>query len=124
MGVPADSTSEGKLLSSCRMLDVKRTLIALKRNSLEKKNTEFVHIFYSLIIGYLWSYRALGQLRFGDVGDSLEVVMTQVAEMGRPEAEEDGHRAAIATLVLQVVRAVLGTHLGLKMINVSQKYKN
>ena len=46
VGVPADSTSEGKLLSSCRMLDVKRTLVALKRNSLEKKkNKEFVHIF-------------------------------------------------------------------------------
>ena len=50
--------------------------------------------------------------------------MTRVTEMGCPEAEEHGHRAAIATLVLQVVRAVLGTHLGLKMINVSQKYKN
>ena len=48
--------------------------------------------------------------------------MTRVAEMGRPEAEEDGHRAAIATLVLQIVRAVLGTHLGLKMINISKNH--
>ena len=45
---------------------------------------------------------------------SLEVVVTGVAEVGRPEAEEDGHRAAVAALVLQVVRAVLRAHLGLK----------
>ena len=30
------------------------------------------------------------------------------------EAEEDGHRAAVAALVLQVVRPVLRAHLGLE----------
>ena len=38
--------------------------------------------------------------------------MTRITEMGRPEAEEHCHRAAIATLVLQVVCTVFGTHLG------------
>ena len=37
--------------------------------------------------------------------------MAGVAEVGGAEAEEDGDGAAVATLVLQVVGAVLGTHL-------------
>ena len=86
-----------------------------------RRRIKNLYNFFFTDYRYLWSHGALGQLRFGDVGDSLEVIMTRVTEMGRPEAEEDGHRAAIATLVLQVVRAVLGTHLGLKMINFSQK---
>lgn len=51
------------------------------------------------------------QLRFGDVGHSLEVVMTSITEVGGAKTEEDGHRATVATLVLQEVCAVLGTHL-------------
>ena len=103
MGVPTDATAKGKFFSSCGMLHVKRTLRALERNS-------------------LGSHWALGQLLLGNVGDSLEVIVTRITEMSCPETEEDGHRAAIATLVLQVVRAVLGTHLGLKMENVNQEY--
>ena len=38
--------------------------------------------------------------------------MAGVAEVGGAEAEEDGDRAAVAALVLQVVGAVLWTHLG------------
>ena len=34
------------------------------------------------------------------------------AEVGGAEAEEDGDGAAVAALVLQVICAVLGTHLG------------
>ena len=39
--------------------------------------------------------------------------MTGVAEVGGAETEEDSYGAAVATLVLQVVRAMLGAHLGL-----------
>ena len=48
----------------------------------------------------------------GNVGDPLEVVMTRVTEVGRAETEEDGHRTAVAALVLEEVCAVLRTHLG------------
>ena len=37
--------------------------------------------------------------------------MAGVAEVGGAEAEEDGDGAAVAALVLQVVGAVLWTHL-------------
>ncbi len=51
------------------------------------------------------------QLVLRDVGDALEVVVTRVAEVRRAEAEEDGHAAAVATLVLEEVRPVLRAHL-------------
>ena len=54
---------------------------------------------------------ALRQLRLGRAGDSLEVVVAGVAEMGGPEAEVDSHRTAVATLVLQEVGPVLRAHL-------------
>ena len=57
------------------------------------------------------SYGTLGELRLGRAGDSLEIVVAGVAEVGRAEAEVDGHGAAIATLVLQEVCSVFGTHL-------------
>ena len=105
MGVPTDATPKGKLLSRGGMFYVKRTLRALERNS-------------------LGSHWALGQLLLGNVGDSLEVIVTRITEVSCPETEEDGHGAAVATLVLQVVGAVLGTHLGLKMENVIQDNNN
>ena len=37
--------------------------------------------------------------------------MAGVAEVGRAEAEVDGHRTAVATLVLQEICSVFGTHL-------------
>ncbi len=37
--------------------------------------------------------------------------MASVAEVGGAEAEENGHRAAVATLVLEVVGAVARAHL-------------
>ena len=53
----------------------------------------------------------LGQLRLGHACQSLEVIVTGVAEVGGAKAEVDSHRAAVATLVLEEVRAMLGTHL-------------
>ena len=53
----------------------------------------------------------LGQLRLGRAGDTLEVVVARVAEVGRAEAEVDGHGAAVATLVLEEVGSVFGAHL-------------
>ena len=37
--------------------------------------------------------------------------MARVAEVGGAKAKVDGHRAAITTLVLKEIRAMLGTHL-------------
>ena len=96
VGVPAHATPEGKLLASRGMFDVKRTLGAFEGNSFR-------------------SHRTLGQLRLRNVGDTLEVIVTRITKVSRPEAEENGHGAAVATLVLQVVCAVFGTHLGLKI---------
>ena len=62
---------------------------------------------------YLRCDRALREFWLGDVGDPLEVVVAGVAEVSGAETEEDGHRAAVPALVLQVVSPVLGTHLGL-----------
>lgn len=58
-----------------------------------------------------WSDGTLGELRLGRAGDPLEIVVAGIAEVGRAEAEVDGHRAAVATLVLQEVCSVFGTHL-------------
>merc|ERR1719219_84337 len=64
----------------------------------------------------LGSHRALRELRFGNVSNSLEVIVTGVTEVSGAEAEEDCDRAAVSALVLQVVRPVLGAHLGLANI--------
>lgn len=41
--------------------------------------------------------------------------MTDVTEVGRPKAEEDGHRAAVSALVLQEVGPVFRAHLNKNM---------
>ena len=48
---------------------------------------------------------------FGHFGHVTEVFVTGIAEMGCSEAKEDGHRAAIATLVLEIIGAVSRAHL-------------
>ncbi len=63
------------------MLDVQRALLALQLLA-------------------LWSDGALRQIRLGQVGHALEVVVAGVAEVCGAEAEEDGHGAAVAALVL------------------------
>lgn len=93
MRVPANAAAQGELLARWRMADVKRTLLAGQLDG-------------------LGADRALRKLGFGDVGDPLEVVVTRVAEVSCSEAEEDRDGAAVAALVLQVVGAVLGAHLG------------
>lgn len=57
------------------------------------------------------SHRTLGQLGLGYGNQPLEFVMAWVAEVGGSEAEIDGNRAAITTLVFQEVHTVLGTDL-------------
>lgn len=42
---------------------------------------------------------------------SLELFMAWIAEVSGAEAEKDGHRAAVATLVLEEVSSMLCTHL-------------
>jgi len=49
---------------------------------------------------------------FGQFGNVPEILVARVAEMSCAEAEEDGHGAAVAALVLEVIRAVAGAHLG------------
>ena len=58
-----------------------------------------------------WTNGTLGQLRLGHACQTLEVVMARVAEVGGAKAKVDSHRAAIATLVLEEICAMLGTHL-------------
>jgi len=90
--VPADAATQGELLPRGRVADVKRALLPGQLDGLGADG-------------------ALRQLGFGDVGDPLEVVVAGVAEVSGAEAEEDGDGAAVAALVLQVVGAVLRTHL-------------
>ena len=92
MSISADSTPQGKFLSCRRMLDVQGALIT----------------FQLLSARTTWTLR---QLRLGDTGDLLEVVVTQVTEVGRAKAEEDGDGTAVATLVLKEVCTMLRTHL-------------
>lgn len=56
--------------------------------------------------------RTVGQEVLRQFGDVTEVLVARVAEVRRAEAEEHGHRAAVAALVLEVVGSVAGAHLG------------
>ena len=68
-----------------------------------------------------WTNRTLGQLRLGHARQTLEVVVARVTEMGGAKAKVDSHRAAITTLVLEKICAMLGTHLwGVEKISVCQ----
>ena len=62
-------------------------------------------------VGLVPTCRTVGQIGLGDVRNPLEVIVAGIAEVGCSEAEEDGHRTAVATLVLQEVCAMLGAHL-------------
>ena len=53
----------------------------------------------------------LGELGLADAGQTLEVVVARIAEVGGAKAEIDSHRAAVAALVLQKISAMLRTHL-------------
>lgn len=53
----------------------------------------------------------MGQFLLGDTGHSLEVIMAGVAEVGGAKAEENSHRAAVPTFILQEIGAMLGAHL-------------
>ena len=90
--IAAYSTTESKFLAGQRVFDVQRALDPLQ----------------GLCTG---PHGTLRQLRLGDAGDALEVIVARVAEVRCSEAEVDGYRAAVATLVLQEVSAVFGTHL-------------
>ena len=97
MRVSTDATAKGKFFARGGMLYVKGAFLAVQLNA-------------------LWPHGALGQVRLGQVGHPLKVVVTRVAEVGRAEAEEDGHRAAVAALVLEIIGAVFGTHLSLRHV--------
>ena len=90
--IAAYSTTESKFLAGQRVFDVQRALDPLQ----------------GLCTG---PHGTLRQLRLGDAGDALEVIVARVAEVRCSEAEVDGYGAAVATLVLQEVSAVFGTHL-------------
>jgi hypothetical protein len=98
--IPANAAAQSKLFSRRRMADVKRTFFSGELNRLRSDGT-------------------LREFGFRNVCDSLEVVVTGVAEVRRAEAEEDGDGAAVAALVLEVVGAVLRTHLGPRDVGTS-----
>ena len=49
---------------------------------------------------------------FWNVGYTLKVIVASIAKVSCTKAEKDRHTATVATLVLQVVCTVFGTHLG------------
>ncbi len=55
--------------------------------------------------------RAPRQVFLRRVGDALKIGMARVAKVGRAKAEKHSHRAAVPTLVLEVVGPVLRAHL-------------
>ena len=59
---------------------------------------------------------------FWNVGYTLKVIVASIAKVSCTKAEKDSHTATVATLVLQVVSAVLGTHLSLGMFLINIKY--
>ena len=72
LSVSTHATSQGKLLSSCGVFHVQRALCPLQ--GLGPRSN--------------WT---LGQLGLGCACDTLEIVVAGVAEVGRAEAEVDGH---------------------------------
>ena len=51
------------------------------------------------------------QSALGYIGDELVVLMASIAKNNFAETEADSHRTTAATLVLEEIGAVLGTHL-------------
>lgn len=51
------------------------------------------------------------QLFFWDTGHPLEVIMTGIAKMRCPEAEEHSHGATVTAFILQEIGPVFGAHL-------------
>ncbi len=51
------------------------------------------------------------QLFFWDTGHPLEIIMTGVAKMSRPKAEEHSHRATVTTFILQEICPMFRAHL-------------
>lgn len=55
--------------------------------------------------------RTMRQLFFRDTGHPLEIIMTGVAKMCRPKAEEHSHRATVTAFILQEICPVFRAHL-------------
>lgn len=72
LGIPADATAEGKLLSRWRVLDVQWALCTLERLSTRPDG-------------------ALGKIALCHARQTLEVVVAGIAEVCRTKAEVDGH---------------------------------
>ena len=90
--ISAHTTAEGKFLTSRGVFHVQGAFCALQ----------------GFCTG---AHGALGQLRFGGAGHALEIVVAWIAEVGSSETEVDGHRTAVAALVLQEISAMLRTYL-------------
>ena len=93
LGIATHPTAKSKLFTSWRVLYVQWTLCPLQWLGTGADGT-------------------LGELGLCHARKTLEIIVTRVAEMGSAEAEVDGHRAAVAALVLQEVCAMLGAYLG------------
>ena len=89
VGVPADSTAQSELLPSGGVLDMQGALLNIQRYSLAQNKNNQNGISQSHGRFYLGSHRALRELRLGNVGNSLEVIVTGVTEVSGAEAEEN-----------------------------------
>ena len=91
VGVPTDSTAERELLPSGGVLHMQGTLLNIQWHSLtENYNMLEPAIQSTCSTGtYLGSHRALRELRFRDVCNSLEVIVAGVTEVSGAETEED-----------------------------------
>jgi len=95
VSISTDTAPQRELLASGRVYDMEGTLVAIQLLTAR-------------------TGRAFGE--FPEIRELLEVVVTGVAEVSAAEAEEDGHRATVAALVLQEVGAVFGTHLSARYV--------
>lgn len=97
LGVAAHSATERKLFARRRMHNVQWTVFA---NHLLRLRSG-------------WASR---QIRLGDGGQPLEVVVARVTKVRCAETEEDGHRTTIPALVLEEIGAVFGARLGARNV--------
>ena len=91
--VPTDSTAESELFAGWRVKEIQR---APRRRG--PWPTAVVTVVDGKQRVRAGPGRALRQFALGHGDDSLEVVVTEAAEVGGAEAEVDGHRAAVAAL--------------------------
>lgn len=93
LGISAKTAAQSKLLPCGRMLDMQRTLVSFE-------------LFQA------WTSRTVREIFLGRRLAALVLVMARIAKVRRAKTEKHSHAAAVATLVLQKLLAMLATNLG------------